>query len=311
MFKKILIFLIPVIILVFGFDFFMFISLKSLPIPTTLPIFDLVDFNEPPKPNTTIILTGDIMLGRSVMKTSLAKNDPNYPFEKVSDILQRADIVFGNLENPVVSGCPLSDSGFKFCADPKMIHGLNFSGIDILNLANNHTKNYGEDGFTQTKNYLIGSGLDYVGNNNLVIKKINDIDFGFLGFNFVDNMPNDSNYQLVKDSKEKVDVLIVMVHWGTEYTSDPTNTQKLIANDLVSSGADVIVGSHPHVIQSVDSINNRPIFYSLGNFVFDQQWSEETKKGLVIRLTYSGKNLSKIEKLPVYMKSFAQPEWTN
>lgn len=311
MFKKVMVLLIPAIILVFAFDFFSFKNLRNLQKNTKLPSFQSANFNKLSNPKITIILTGDIMLGRSVMKISLSKNDPNYPFEKVSDTLKEADIVFGNLENPIVSDCSFSDSGFKFCTDPRMIEGLKSSEVKVLNLANNHTKNYGEGGFTQTKKYLTASGLDYVGDHNLVIKKINGVNFGFLGFDFVDNKPNDLDYQLIKGSKEKVDVLVVMVHWGIEYTPGPTNTQKLIANDLVSSGADVVVGSHPHWIQNIDYINEKPIFYSLGNFVFDQPWSEETKTGLAIRLTYDGNKLSKIEKLPIYMKSVAQPEWTN
>ncbi|MCX6705323.1 MAG: CapA family protein [Candidatus Woesebacteria bacterium] len=311
MFKKVMVLLTSVIILVFAFDFFSFKNLKSLQSYTKLPSFQLTKPNKPSNPEATIILTGDIMLGRSVMKISLSKNDPSYPFEKVSDILKKTDIVFGNLENPIVLNCQFSDSGLKFCADPKMVDGLRYANINIVNLGNNHAKNYGEDGLKQTENFLSNSGIDYVGADNLVIKEINGTKFGFLGFDFVYDKPNDLNYQLIKSSKEKVDVLIVMVHWGTEYTSDPTNAQKLIANDLVSSGADVVVGGHPHVIQSIDSINGKPVFYSLGNFVFDQPWSEETKKGLVIRLIYNGKKLSKIEKLPVYMKGIAQPEWTN
>lgn len=311
MFKKMMVLLTSAIILVFAFDFFSFKNHKNLQSYTKLPSFQLANFNKLSNTEATIILTGDVMLGRSVMKISLSKNDPSYPFEKVSDILKKADIVFGNLENPIVLNCPFSDSGLKFCADPKMVDGLRYANINIVNLGNNHAKNYGEDGLKQTENLLSDAGIGYVGTDNLVIKEVNGTKFGFLGFDFVDDKPNDLNYQLIKGSKEKVDILIIMIHWGVEYTSDPTDTQKLIANDLVSSGADVVVGSHPHVIQSIDYINGKPVFYSLGNFVFDQPWSEETKKGLAIRLTYNGKKLSKIEKLPVYMKNIAQPEWTN
>ena len=258
---------------------------------------------------STVILTGDIMLGRSVMSVSLAKNNPNYPFEKIVDTLKNADLVFGNLENPIIANCPKSDSGFKFCADPKMIQGLNYAGIDIVNLANNHTGNYGEGGITQTENYLKNAGLNYVGTDNLIVKEVNGIKFGFLGFNFIDHQPRDSDYRLIKDSKKEVDVLMVMVHWGREYSPAPTKNQELMAKDLVSAGADVIVGSHPHWVQKTDYVDGRPIFYSLGNFVFDQPWSEETKNGLAIRLTYRDNKLLNIEKLPIYMKNFAQPEW--
>ena len=103
---------------------------------------------------TSLISTGDIMLGRSVMTKSLKDNDPNYPFLYVSDVLRNADIVFSNLENPIVDNCPYVNSGFKFCADPKMIEGLKYAGVDIVSLANNHILNYGKEGLSQTKKYL-------------------------------------------------------------------------------------------------------------------------------------------------------------
>jgi poly-gamma-glutamate synthesis protein (capsule biosynthesis protein) len=259
---------------------------------------------------TTVILVGDIMLGRSVMTTSLSKNNPNYPFEKVAGTLKEADLIFGNLENPIIADCPNSDSGFKFCADPKMLQGLLYAGVDVLTLANNHTKNYGVDGFTQTKNYLTKSGIDYVGDNNFVEREINGIRFGFLGFDFVVNESKASDFELIKEAKSKVDVLFVMIHWGVEYTSSPTTLQKLTARKIIEAGADVLVGAHPHWVQDLEYIGEKPVFYSLGNFVFDQPWSEGTKKGMAIRLTYNKEGkISNIENLPVYMRSIAQPEW--
>jgi poly-gamma-glutamate synthesis protein (capsule biosynthesis protein) len=130
-----------------------------------------------------------------------------------------------------------------------------------------------------------------------------------VGFNFVGTKLRDFDYQLIRDSKSKVDVLIVMVHWGIEYMPEPSATQKEIAHSLIDNGADVVVGNHPHWVQGYDTIDGKPIFYSLGNFVFDQAWSEETKSGLAIRLTYEETKLKKIEEMPVYMENFAQPSW--
>jgi len=258
---------------------------------------------------TKIILAGDIMLGRSVMTQSLSMSDPSYPFRKVADKLKENDIVFANLEDPIINNCPVSNSGFKFCADPRMVEGLKFAGINIVNLANNHILNYGRDGETETEKILTDNGIKWVGDGNLEVIEKNGTKFGFLGFDFVDNLPKDSDYKLIKDSKNEVDVLIVMVHWGVEYTNQPTKYQKLVAVDLINSGADVVSGSHPHWVQPIDYINAKPVFYSLGNFVFDQPWSEETKNGLVIQLTYQNSKIINTEKMPVYMKDFAQPEW--
>ncbi len=258
---------------------------------------------------TTIILTGDVMLGRTVMTKSLDLNNPSYPFEKVSNELSEADFVFVNLENPIVLNCPRSSEGLMFCADPAMTEGLIAAGIDIVNLANNHTKNYGENGLPETIEILDNNKILTTGLGELVIKEIRGTKYGFLGFDFISKTPKENDYELVVESSSVVDVLIVSVHWGAEYRSEPAEIQRQWAKQLVESGADVVVGHGPHWVQGVEYINEKPVYYSLGNFIFDQMWSEETKTGLVMKLTFRDGELIKEEKLPTYMSSWAQPEF--
>jgi len=260
---------------------------------------------------TSLIFTGDVMLGRSVMSKSLKVKNPNYPFMNVADVLRVADIVFSNLESPIVDSCPYVDSGFKFCASPKMIEGLKYAGVDIVNLANNHILNYGKEGFDQTKKYLDLNGIKWVGDGNLVTLEKNNTKFGFLGFNFLDNKLQQKDLDLVRSSKGKVDILIVGVHWGEEYTSKANQNQKLVAGKLSEAGADYIVGHHPHWVQEIEKEGNTEVYYSLGNFIFDQMWSEETKKGLSVNLIFKGKKLEKENLLKLYMEKFAQPKWVN
>lgn len=260
---------------------------------------------------TTIILTGDIMLGRSVLNESLKNVGPTYPFLYVSDILKSANLTVSNLETPITKDCPVITTGMVFCTKPEMVKGLNFAGIDVVSLANNHTENYGKEGFEETKSFLTKDGIEFLDGKNFVIKEVNGIKFGFLGFNFMYRKPTESELKLIKDSNEKVDILFAMIHWGEEYTSEPNDFQKDIANMLVDSGIDVVVGSHPHWVQNIDTINDKLVFYSLGNFVFDQTWSEETKTGMAVRLTYQNDKLINVERLPIYMKNLGQPEWTN
>lgn len=273
----------------------------------TNPVQELVD-TVAGRP-TTILLTGDVMLGRSVMSKSLKNQNPNYPFEKVAEKLKKADLVLINLENPIVENCPYVDSGFKFCADPKMLTGLTYSGVDVANIANNHTYNYGKDGFEQTKKYLNDIGVSYVGDSNLVIKEVGGTKFGFLGFDYVTNKPKTSDFDQIRESKILVDVLIVAVHWGIEYKDVPSVSQEQIAKDLVASGADVIAGTHPHWEQTFETVNGKPVYYSLGNFIFDQMWSEPTKRGMVAELTYKDKVLEKQKQMHIYMENFAQPQF--
>lgn len=256
-----------------------------------------------------IILTGDVMLGRTVMTKSLDLGDPTYPFRKVGDSLKSADLVFINLENPIVSHCPSKFDGLIFCADPKMVEGLSFAGIDIVTLANNHTLNYGNKGFEETKKVLADNGISYVEAGNLVIKVVNGIKFGFLGFDFTSKAPTDADYSLVRDSDKKVDVLVIGVHWGAEYQGRASGSQREWARRLVEAGADVIAGHHPHWVQDMEKINGKPVYYSLGNFVFDQMWSQETREGIIVRLTFRGNQLTNQQINKIYMSSWSQPEF--
>lgn len=256
-----------------------------------------------------VVLTGDVMLGRSVLTKSERMKDWAYPFRKVADRLQEADIVFVNLESPFVDNCPRTNTGMKFCTSPELVEGLRFASIGVVNLANNHTSNYGQKGITNTKKVLTKANIDYVGDGNLAVKSMKGTKFGFLGFNFTTHTLTDSDRKLITDSDRLVDVLIIGVHWGGEYERTANSEQRIAAKKIVEVGADVVVGHHPHWVQDVEYINGKPVYYSLGNFVFDQMWSEQTKKGLVMKLAFKDGKLIREEKLPIYISSLGQPEF--
>lgn len=260
----------------------------------------------------SIIFTGDIMLGRSVMGAALDNNDPFYPFRKTSDFLKSSDITFSNLENPIVKDCPRHSGGFKFCTNYDVGKGLGFAGVDIVSLANNHTLNYGITGRDETNKFLSDMGIDSVGYGNLVIKEVNGVKLGFMGFDYVTNrydfFEENDDWFKIEEADKKVDILIVGVHWGQEYKDKADSNQRKIARRMVDSGADVIIGHHPHWVQDKEVINGKPIYYSLGNFVFDQMWSEETKKGLLVKMTFEGSNLVNTEEFKTYIPLIGQPE---
>lgn len=270
---------------------------------------------------TSIIFTGDIMLGRSVMGEAIDKNDYLYPFRNVRSFLSGTDITFGNLENAVIYNCPRQYKGsFSFCTTPEIAKGLQESGIDVVTLANNHSYNFGIDGFEETKKNLGNLGIKSVGwgnlvmNSNFVIKEVNGTKFGFLGFDYVTtqkNIENDLNY--IRESDLLVDVLIVSPHWGEEYKAVANNFQVNLAKRMVENGADLVIGHHPHWVQNYEEINGKPVYYSLGNFVFDQMWSEETKKGMVVKITFdppngeTGAKIIKTEGFKTYIPKIGQP----
>lgn len=261
-----------------------------------------------PETPITLLFGGDVMLGRTVMTKSQEMKDFNYPFLHIATVTSSADITLVNLENPIVTNCPPHYEGFIFCTVPEMAGSLAYAGIDIVNLANNHTLNYGQRGFDETKSELNNLGVSYVGDNNLIIKKINDKKIGFLGFDFLTNRPNEQDYNFIIESAGQVDMLVVTVHWGVEYQPHPADYQKEWARKIIESGADIIVGHHPHVIQDIEYIDGKPVYYSLGNLVFDQMWSEKTRQGLLIKLTIDkDNNIISEEKIETYIDKWAQP----
>lgn len=256
-----------------------------------------------------ILLGGDIMLGRSVLATTVEKKDFNYPFLKISDTLADADLTFVNLENAIIEDCPVLHSHtMVFCGLPGMLDGLKYAGVDIVTLANNHSYNYGKAGMEETEVHLKNANIAYVGLDNLVIREVNDTKFGFLGFELIDHGPTEKDLSLISDSDSQVDILIVGIHWGSEYKSEPNQNQREWAKKIIESGADVISGHHPHWVQSIDYIEGKPVYYSLGNLVFDQMWSEETKKGLLVKLTYLDKKIVSEDKINIYIEKVGQPK---
>ncbi len=261
-----------------------------------------------------IILVGDIMLSRAVGKKMNSVNNFNFPFLKISDTLRGADFVFANLEGPISNGGKNQGSVYSFRADPKVIDGLVFANFGVLSLANNHIWDYGQSALLDTFKNLKNAGILYVGAgensakaNELAIKEVRGNKIGFLAYTDLypksfeagKNYPGISNFDLKnilnKISQAKasstVDFLLVSLHWGDEYADVPTDKQKEIARQLIDAGADIIIGHHPHVVQQFESYKNGLIFYSLGNFVFDQNFSEETMSGYLVKIKLLDKKI--------------------
>ncbi len=256
----------------------------------------------------TILFAGDVMLGRSVMGEAIDGNNYLYPFEKVKTFLSNADITFVNLENAVIENCPRQYKGsFSFCTTPEIAKGLWESGVDIVSLANNHSGNFGIEGLDETKRHLNNLGIKWVDGTNLEIIEKAGTNFGFLGFNLVYRNLSEEDLKLIAESNNKVDVLIVSPHWGDEYKNMANKFQTETAKVMVELGADLIVGHHPHWVQNYEEYMSRPIYYSLGNFIFDQSWSEETKKGLLVKFTFDGKNIVNREEFNTYTPKIGQP----
>jgi poly-gamma-glutamate synthesis protein (capsule biosynthesis protein) len=263
--------------------------------------------SQPEDKTWTLTATGDVGLVRSV-NFKIQENSPRYPFKKTAQILQKSNLTIINLEGPLIKDCPIKNDGFIFCGDQKNIQGLEFAGIDLVNLANNHIYNYGVKGVEQTTHLLENHQISYTGLDYMPIKEVKGLKIAFLGYNLVgDTLEKEHLAKQLQDAENKADVTIVSFHWGQEYTFIPNSRQRNYARFAVDNGADLILGHHPHVVQEIEKYRDKLIVYSHGNFIFDQMWSLETREGVIGKYTFNKENLIDYQFIPVLIKDYSQP----
>ncbi|MDF1498664.1 MAG: CapA family protein [Patescibacteria group bacterium] len=281
------------------------------------------------KQEIKMIAVGDIMLSRAVEIKMIQKNDFKYPFLKTVEITRNADIVFGNLETSIISGRIIQDNEMIFRTDPKSVEGLKFAGFNVLSLANNHTMNFGKDGLESTLEILDENGISHIGAGlgrddiyRPLIKNVNGTKFAFLGFTYnfdqrkmsggdvygVANMQVEKMKEAVQNVLLESDIVIVSMHAGVEYKTLASTFQENFARSAIDAGADLVIGHHPHVVQGVEKYNQGYIVYSLGNFVFDQMWSNETRLGTMVEIIFQDKKVKSIEFIPIKIHDYSQPE---
>lgn len=287
----------------------------------------------------TMVFVGDIMLDRGVEAIVNNYDNYRYLFLKTVDILRNADLAFGNLEGPISDGGKKNGSIYSFRFEPQAIEGLKFAGFDVLSLANNHILDYGREAFVNTISILkennigvIGAGENYLEANNPVIFNLSrfnlnsdnsDVMVAFLGYALM----NPKSYEANKDYSgtssfdlERVknevkmlkmagiaDIVVISFHWGEEYENRSNKKQQEIGRALAEAGADLIIGHHPHVVQEIERYKNSWIAYSLGNFIFDQNFSEETMSGLILKAGIQNKKIKNVEPIDIKIDTNFQP----
>jgi poly-gamma-glutamate synthesis protein (capsule biosynthesis protein) len=293
---------------------------------------DLYELEAAPAAENVIVAVGDVMLSRNVGVIITATGDPRAPFLKTVQILEEADITFCNLENPFYKEEQRNGDRLVFGADPVTVEGLEYAGFDIVSLANNHFGDQGTDGMSFTLTHLTENGIGYTGAGEnevtarepFIIER-NGVKFAFLAYNDVESairkgyaatadrpgfavLSRNNLIQDIQYAKERAHVVVVSIHWGVEYEETPTERQITYARLAIDSGASLVLGHHPHVIQPVEEYRGGFIFYSLGNFVFDQMWSEETRIGLIARVFFQGGEIERVETTEVTIHDSYQPQ---
>jgi poly-gamma-glutamate synthesis protein (capsule biosynthesis protein) len=247
------------------------------------------------------------------------------------ELLSSADIAMANLESAVLENARFHAHGFTFTGDPILLTGIDNAGIDFLSLANNHIGNGGSRGITTAMRELdrlgiahAGAGRDVtaaaqpayldVNGHTLAILPCDAIARGY--FAKADetgsqNCRSESLVEQVRSAAASADVVIVFPHWGREYRARPVGYQRALAAEWVEAGADLVIGGHSHWAGAIEDIDGHLVFYSLGNFVFDQSWSQPTMMGLLIELTLSGDQLAQAWLHPTLILDQAQPNFVD
>jgi poly-gamma-glutamate synthesis protein (capsule biosynthesis protein) len=259
------------------------------------------------KKETKIIFVGDMFFDRSIRKVMYAKGG-DYVFSCMSDFLKNSDLVVGNLEGPITESASKSllsqvetPDNYTFTFPTNVPHLLYKNNIRLVNLGNNHIGNFGKEGIASTKKYLSEAKVNYFGGLNSDEPIFREGKLSFISYNEFGGESAQKVAEKIVKEKESGQTVIVYTHWGEEYVP-ATARVKNVAKLFAKSGASLIVGSHPHVIQESEKIiSPQPslypkervttVYYSLGNFIFDQYWNKEVSTGLVLEAKIEDENL--------------------
>jgi len=270
-------------------------------------------FNIQEKDYVQLLFVGDLMFDRGV-RIHAEKNGSNeFIFNKITPILLENDLVVANLEGPItdaksmsVTAGPTQPESITFTFDPSLAKTLFDQNIRIVDVGNNHILNFGVPGVETTEKYLTQAGVEYFGapqTKESIIKEIGGIKIAFVSYNYYEFRGDLAKAQKATHDeiirvKPLSDIVVVFCHWGDEYKLKNNAEQKNLAHEFIDRGADLVIGSHPHVIQNIEEYNGKRIYYSLGNFIFDQDFNENVKNGLgvVVRINKETKNLEFEEK---------------
>ncbi|WP_244863568.1 CapA family protein [Paenibacillus cisolokensis] len=247
-----------------------------------------------------LAFVGDLLLASSVEEL-MRKNGYDYPYRDALPYLTEPDLTAGNLENPITKrGTPAEDKQYVFKGRPESLDALKEAGFDVVSVANNHTLDQGVVGLLDTIDYLDEAGIRHMGGGRNeeeayrpAVLEAQGVKVAYLGFSRVlpvvewkatkereglaEAYDSTRALEAIRKAKEDADLIVVMVHWGRERVDHPVEHQKVLAKQFIDAGADLVIGSHPHVLQGFERYKGKWIAYSLGNFIFNMTATLKTR----------------------------------
>ena len=216
----------------------------------------------------------------------VAENGYDYFFANVRSLFEADDLTIVNLEGPLTTAEKPKKHGYVFKADPKCVDILAGSSVELCNLANNHSMDYGAAGLKQTAEVLAERGIGYCGFTEAWSAELKGVRVTALGFTKWDHTVEDV-IEAVSRARQDCDLLIVNMHWGWERQHQQCHDQMDMGHAAVDAGADLVIGTHPHVYQGIEKYRGKYIVYSLGNFCFAGNANPDDKRCLIFQQTFS------------------------
>lgn len=259
-----------------------------------------VETQEPEVKKTEITLSfvGDITLGNYIgqgyegsfdQEYEKQNQDSAYYLKNVKDVFEKDDLTIANLEGPLTTSQDYAEKTFVFQGKPEYVDILADGDIEAVTLANNHSKDHFEQGMTDTKAILDEKGIRHFGYDESCMMDVKGIQVGFLGYSFPYELTAEMK-KAISDLKAQCDIVVVYYHWGIERDKAPMESQRSLAKQTIDAGADLIIGSHPHVLQGIETYKGKKIVYSLGNFCFGGNKNPSDKDTVIYQHTFSFEN---------------------
>lgn len=268
---------------------------------------------------TTLLFAGDVLISSRIQNYYNAEGVVRIVSEELLQEMKNADILMLNNEFPFSNrGTPMEDKQFTFQCEPQYVSVLKELGVDIVSLANNHTLDYGREALSDTFETLEEAGILYAGAGEtreraeqVQIVEVNGKKFGFIAASRVipvtdwdvrNRTPgmfttyDDTRLtEVVTEAEKECDFVTVFLHWGIEYEEYPQEYQRTIAKNCFQAGADAVIGAHTHCLQGIEFMDGKPVYYSLGNYIF----ADSVDKSAAVKITIAEDNTVTYELLPV------------
>lgn len=251
---------------------------------------------KPPVRSITLTAVGDCTFATDInasrelgFVTYAERNGTGWFMKNVKDIFAEDDLTIVNFEGTLSDRGERENKTFAFRGDPSYADILSSSSIEAANLANNHSLDYGQISLDDTKMYLDNAGILHCrGEEDVCLTQINGINVGLVGINYLnDQMRTELESAIAKAKNMGAELVILSIHWGIEKATAPNEDQIQAAHTAIDCGADLVIGTHPHVLQGFEKYKGRYICYSLGNFCFGGNNAPSDMDSAIFRQTFT------------------------